>query len=159
MNCNKCGAIIPQKRVDLGYKECVNCSSTQRWTVVPVNYHKTGNTTEIIKDPEVAADFLHASKRKGFGVLTGMTTNRKRVNTEILETNKSVKISTVVNDKVISRRKLENEFDKVGEEMMSILESGSNKSLAISHIEKAFSEKRIFRIHKEQLLGILNKIS
>ena len=42
---------MPQKRVELGYSICVECSTEKRFGAVPVTNHKTGNTIEVIKDP------------------------------------------------------------------------------------------------------------
>ena len=42
MNCTKCNTKIPQGRLDLGYKVCVNCSSTEKYGCAPLINHKTG---------------------------------------------------------------------------------------------------------------------
>ena len=65
MKC-KCGNNIPQGRVDLGYKTCVNCSSVKRYGCVPVTNHKTGNSIQIIAESD-AAVINKAFRRKGYG--------------------------------------------------------------------------------------------
>lgn len=151
MNC-KCGSIIPEKRIQMGYKTCVECSTESRWTVVPVNYHKTGNTAEVIKDPEVAADFIFQSQRKSFGVLRGMTSNRRR--SVATDEKKEIKVATKPAPiGVINRYMPKYEFNEVGSEMMKILES-QGIDLAISHIQKSLSDKRIFKKQADQLIEI-----
>ena len=39
MKC-KCSAEIPQGRLNLGYKTCINCSTTARYACVPITNHK-----------------------------------------------------------------------------------------------------------------------
>ena len=65
MKC-KCNNIIPQGRVNLGYKTCVNCSTTERYGCIPITYHKTGNTIQIVSQAQSAA-IAKASRRKGYG--------------------------------------------------------------------------------------------
>jgi hypothetical protein len=151
MNC-KCGSTIPEKRIQLGYKTCVECSTESRWTVVPVNYHKTGNTAEVIKDPEVAADFIFQSQRKSFGVLRGMTSNRRRP----VATEKPKEVKTITKPAptgAISRYMPKYEFNEVGMEMMQILESQGIDN-ALKHIQKSLSDRRIFKKQADQLIEI-----
>jgi hypothetical protein len=156
MVCKHCETVIPQKRVDMGYRECVNCSTTPRWSANPVIFHKTGNTTEIIKDPEVAADLAFASARKGFGVLKGMTANRrpKAVTTKKVEAPK-VLPAAAVSFRRVAVHKPTYYFEEVGQEMMDIFEK-HGYTLASQHIQKALEEKRIYRKQADQLSLILN---
>ena len=48
MKCIKCNSIIPQGRVNLGYKVCVNCSTTEAYGCAPLINHKTGNSIQIM---------------------------------------------------------------------------------------------------------------
>jgi hypothetical protein len=153
MNC-KCGQHIPDKRCDLGYKTCVECSTERKWGVVPITYHKTGNTVEIVKDPDVA-DIMNAmSQRTGFGVMKGLTgSHRKTVHKDPPKV-KALPDKPLV-DKILSRRKIESDWYAVGEEATKIAEnSGIDK--AIQHIENAHAEKRIFKCDVEKLIQIIN---
>jgi len=76
-NC-KCGLNIPAARKKLGYTVCVKCSSEPAWSCSALTYHKTGNTIEIIKDPEVAYNINQMANRKSFGVMNGITGNYSR---------------------------------------------------------------------------------
>jgi hypothetical protein len=69
MKC-KCGNIIPQGRVNLGYSNCVNCSTTEAYGCAPLINHKTGNSIQIMSQ----SDAIHIAKltrRKGYGTMLG----------------------------------------------------------------------------------------
>ncbi len=73
MKC-KCGTLIPKRRLDLGFKNCVNCSTTEQYGCVEISNHKTGNTIQIL--PKSIADNINRlSQRKGYGVMSGMKHN------------------------------------------------------------------------------------
>ncbi len=59
----KPGVKIPQLRLDMGYKTCVECSTTQTYSYVPIIEHKTGNTIQIVSQ-EVSASVHRAWRRK-----------------------------------------------------------------------------------------------
>jgi hypothetical protein len=139
----KCGEVILQIRINLGYKTCVKCSNESKWAVVPVNYHKTGNTAEVIKDPKVAADFLFMSSRKGFGVMRGMTMSRRQ------ET--SVRTHR---ERKEARPPIRYFFEEVGKEALQVAESSSVEE-ARSYVKKALREKRINRSHAERINNIV----
>ena len=64
MNCKcKPGVKVPQARLDMGYKTCVECSTTQTYSYVPIIEHKTGNTIQIVSQ-EVSASVHRAWRRK-----------------------------------------------------------------------------------------------
>ena len=66
----KCKKIIPQGRVDLGYKNCVDCSTTERYGCVPITYHKTGNSIQIMSRSD-AAKIAKMTQRRGYGTMLG----------------------------------------------------------------------------------------
>ena len=61
MNC-KCTNTIPQVRLQLGYKTCVNCSEIEQYSYVPIITHKTGNTIQIVSQSLSA--LVHKSWRR-----------------------------------------------------------------------------------------------
>ena len=71
--CKTCKETYPQKRKDMGYTVCVKCSTEPGWSCSALTYHKTGNTIQIIKDPEVAHNINAMAQRKSFGVMSGIT--------------------------------------------------------------------------------------
>lgn len=71
MKCPKCTTDIPQGRVDLGYRTCVNCSTAAPVSCIPITNHKTGNTIQIVSK-EVADRVNRLANRRGYGVMSGM---------------------------------------------------------------------------------------
>ena len=64
----KCKNIIPQPRVDLGYKVCVNCSTTERYGCAPLINHKTVNSIQIMSSSD-AAITAKLTRRRGYGTM------------------------------------------------------------------------------------------
>ena len=64
----KCKNIIPQPRVDLGYKGGVNCSTTERYGCAPLINHKTGNSIQIMSSSD-AAIIAKLTRRRGYGTM------------------------------------------------------------------------------------------
>ena len=155
MDC-KCGSRIPEKRFELGYRTCVNCSTESRWTVVPVNYHKTGNTAEVIKDPEVAADFLFQSQRKSFGVLRGMTQSRRRPDGNVPKERVQI-VSEPPKSRVRERYLPEYDFEGVGKEAMELAEAKGIEA-ALDHIKTSLEERRIYKKQADRLIEIVNNL-
>ena len=67
MKC-KCEKIIPNGRVILGYKVCVNCSDTERYGCAPLINHKTGNSIQIMSQSD-AAKIAKMTRRRGYGTM------------------------------------------------------------------------------------------
>lgn len=136
MKCKCCDKEIPQKRLELGFKKCVDCSDTERYGVVDVVYHKTGNTVEII-DLKTAEAINKASKRSGYGVMRGMTKGgSKSISTyKPKKTGKTNRVST-------SFIGNETTFDNVGQKAMLFFEVAGIEA-AYEIIEKAFKELEI----------------
>ena len=74
MRCTVCSEQIPEARLKIipGARSCVKCSTEDKWSVIPIIHHKTGNTIEIVKDRAVAEEFHRLSARVGFGTLRGL---------------------------------------------------------------------------------------
>ena len=68
MKCKKCDNIIPQGRVDLGCKVCVDCSQVERYGCSAITYHKTGNSIQIMSSSD-AAKIAKLTRRKGYGTM------------------------------------------------------------------------------------------
>ena len=67
MKC-KCNKIIPNGRLRLGFKVCVDCSTVSRYGCAPVITHKTGNTIQIMSS-EDAAKVAKLTRRRGYGTM------------------------------------------------------------------------------------------
>lgn len=58
----RCGNEMHPVRIELGYKSCVNCSTIQTYSYIPIIEHKTGNTIQIVSQELSAA--VHKSWRR-----------------------------------------------------------------------------------------------
>jgi hypothetical protein len=67
----KCNHNIPQARLDLGYKVCVECSTEEKLGCIDTINHKTGNTVQVMSR-EDADKASKLTKRAGFGILRSM---------------------------------------------------------------------------------------
>ena len=70
MNCKNCGNNLPTKRIELGFKQCVDCSTVETYGTVDIVYHKTGNCVQHV-DKETAAHINKIARRPGFGSSLG----------------------------------------------------------------------------------------
>jgi len=120
-----------------------------------VIYHKTGNTIEIVKDPEVAEQVNQMARRTGFGVMKGMTGGSRRQ--PIAQPSTRTLQPVPPSDKVLSRRPLETDMEGVGQEAMQIAEIDSIDS-AVKHIQQAHRERRILQKQAEQLIQIISHV-
>ena len=64
----KCGNTVHPVRLELGYKNCVSCSTTKTYSYVPIITHKTGNTIQIVSKSQ-AKRMRKLSARRGYGTL------------------------------------------------------------------------------------------
>ena len=123
----KCGSNIPVARIKLGYSVCVKCSNEPAWSCSSLTYHKTGNTIEIIKDPEVAHNINQMANRKSFGVMNGITGNwsRYRKPNEVTSIKKTTidRTGEIVNEKrirVTIPECKEDRFDVIGRKAIAM---------------------------------------
>ena len=156
--CKKCGNEMPDKRKELGYNNCTNCSTEPRCSGVPIIHHKTGNEIQIIKDPEVAADFMTKSSRKGFGTLKGLTGNsRKPVIVKDIEIKKIVPI---FKEKiaVINRKKIVDTYTNEQSIINDILLLLDKNDIVSSKqiLEDKFQKLQISPITRKQLLHLID---
>lgn len=152
MKCKNCDKDIPQKRIELGFKKCVNCSDTEKYGVVDVVYHKTGNTVEIM-DAKSAEAINKAAKRSGYGVMRGMTKGgSKSISTYNPNgKNKSAGASTSFVGNEIG-------FNKVGEKAMLFFEIAGIDS-AFEVIEKAFKNMEINLYQRNKLFQVFENLN
>ena len=122
---------------------------------MPVIHHKTGNEIEIVKDPEVAADFFAKSARVGFGTLRGLRgSGPKRAPSSTGP--RALPPKPVPPSREV-RTPLPNEWEAVGSECMQLLEKAGAQA-ALAHVEKSLLERRIFRVHADRLKAIIEEL-
>ena len=144
MKC-KCSNIIPEKRIQMGYKVCVECSTTERYGCIDIIYHKTGNTIEIL-DAEDARKMKKLSQRRGFGSLRSMGPGSSDTGKKVIHFGASLAfIGTPEN------------FEKEGEKAVVYLETfGIEK--AIKSIESAHKSCRISNEQALRLKKIITSL-
>ena len=67
MKC-KCNKPIPNGRLRLGFKVCVNCSSVEAYGCAPLINHKTGNSIQIMSKSD-AEKIAKMTQRRGYGTM------------------------------------------------------------------------------------------
>ncbi len=83
MHCVNCKSEIPQVRIELGYSDCVDCSTVEQVSCIDICYHKTGNTIQVT-DRATAARVNKLSQRSGYGIMRGLrggTSSKSKVKT------------------------------------------------------------------------------
>ena len=149
MKCKSCGCEIPTKRVAMGFKQCVNCSTVERYGTVDIVYHKTGNTVQHVS-AETAKQVNKLAARRGFGSSLG-------------------RISAGSSGGDFTKKKYEygastatigspEMYERIGQEVMLELEY-SGYDAAIKLIDKSFHKLRINQQQSYKLKQVVNALS
>lgn len=148
MKCNKCKAEIPQKRIDLGYTVCVNCSTTESYGCVDIVYHKTGNTVQPM-DKSSAEQINKLSRRSGFGIMRGMMAGKTP--------KRKVKLGTTVR---VPLQVIESEdtFNKIGEVAVSLFDE-KGKEAASAYLSESIRDSLITWRQYTKLSNIISALS
>jgi hypothetical protein len=152
----KCGQHIPSKRLELGYSVCVECSSEPAWSCSALTYHKTGNTIEIIKDPELAYNINQMASRKSFGVMKGITGSWTRYRKPTEGHTKPQKVDLtgqIISEKRVSSyvpRLREDRFDAIGHRAMEL-----PLQEALDYVREQFRLGWLSQESFKKLVGIL----
>lgn len=160
--CKKCSGEFPDKRKEIGYSICLDCSTEERWSAVPVTYHKTGNTIEVVKDPDDAATITAMMSRKGFGVMNGLKGVRTRSSDKGAPviarlTPNADAPKTLEGGRIVGRRKMPLDYEGVGNAMMSALEA-EGREAALRVIDDAESAWKILPRQAVQLRSIIENL-
>ncbi len=165
VRCKTCGENYPQERRDMGYTVCVSCSTEPGWSCSALTFHKTGNSIEIIKDPEVAYNINQMAKRKNFGVMSGITGRYRRYqeDTGANQKRQSVEDRTgmVTYGKVHSVKGLHGntvDLDKQGAEALRILDE-DGISASMDWIKTEYKELRLSQKDFVKIVQILKAIN
>lgn len=111
MKC-KCSKVIPDARVQLGYRTCVECSTEQALGCIDIVYHKTGNTIQQCSKEQAEA-IRRVSRRSGFGASAGMRAGGERP-WKVRLTRRPMPAR--------ARAATQEELDAIGQESMHLLE-------------------------------------
>ena len=162
--CKKCNETYPQQRKDMGYTVCVECSTEKGWSCSALTFHKTGNSIEIIKDPEVAYNINQMASRKSFGVMSGITGRYRRYNPNQETSPKKRKF--IDQTGLVYEHKHETkgtrpgvtvDFEKQGNEAFTILEKDGFEK-AIDWIKNEYKELRLYPQDFVKLIGMIKTI-
>ena len=146
MDC-KCGKEIPQKRAELGYRQCVECSTVEKVGCVDVIYHKTGNTIEIT-DGETAERIRKLSRRNARGLMVGMKPVQKSM---------AYSPSGKVNGQRLLERAVRPDpvqFERDGEEALGLMEAEGMQS-ALAWLQKRVQDLWITPVQAGRIRVIL----
>lgn len=66
MNCKSCHKELPNKRIELGFAHCTDCSTIDAYGTVDITYHKTGNTVQHV-DKDTARNINKRARRNTYG--------------------------------------------------------------------------------------------
>jgi len=120
----KCNHNIPQARLDLGYKVCVDCSTEEKLGCIDTIHHKTGNTIQVMSR-EDADKANKLTKRAGFGILRSMSNGSSQRKSNMIT---GCSTSTIGN---------EVSFEHIGKTYMDYLEV--DKEIAQRFIDRALN--------------------
>jgi len=141
----KCNHNIPQARLDLGYKVCVNCSTEEKLGCIDTIHHKTGNTIQVMSR-EDADKASKLTRRSGFGVLRSMTggstSQRKAKITHGCST------TTIGNDIM---------FEHIGKTYMDYLEV--DKEIAQRFLDRALNNVEISENQYNKIKMLCNRLN
>ena len=146
MNCIHCKVEIQKQRLQAlpNTKTCTKCSTTEQVGCVDICYHKTGNTIQIT-DKETAKRINKLAQRAGYGIMRGLRGGSTPKSTTKI----------VSNSGRVMRMPTKEDFNRAGEQVMSIMES-KGKDSAIKYIDEVLESRMISGSHHRQLKEIVN---
>lgn len=147
-NCINCNLLIPVERINVlpNVRTCVNCSTSSKYTAVPVIHHKTGNEVQIVKNPDVAREFVRLSKRAGFGTLQSISSGKK------------TKSSTKFNSITISSDADLKTFNKIGEEALFKFEL-KGKEYALKFLNSMVLRRTISERQSVKIMNLIEMVT
>jgi hypothetical protein len=142
MNCT-CGYHIPDARVKLGFKDCVSCSSQEKYGFINIINHKTGNTIQVMPR-EQAENINKVGDRKRFGTILKGGSKNTNYNPKNIKIGCSV---SFVGSKI--------NFEESGKRVMNIFEN-DGKQKAFEQIEREMKNLNIDKHQASKLKQIIS---
>lgn len=142
MNC-KCKKIIPQARLDLGYTECVECSTVEKLGCIDTINHKTGNTIQVMSRSD-ANQASKLTKRAGFGTLRSLRGASIKTNTKILYGCRLTKVGS---------KQL---YEQVGKTYVDYLDV--DQDLAARYLQRALDNYEISQLQYNSIIKLTKLI-
>ena len=141
----KCNHNIPQARLDLGYKVCVECSTEEKLGCIDTINHKTGNTVQVMSR-EDADKASKLTKRAGFGILRSMASGSSQRKTKYKYDGCS---TTYVGNNVM--------FEQIGKTYIDYLEV--DKEIAERYLDRALNNLDISQLQYNKIKLICNRLN
>ena len=141
----KCNHNIPQARLDLGYKVCVECSTEEKLGCIDTINHKTGNTVQVMSR-EDADKASKLTKRAGFGILRSMSGGSSQRKTKYKYDGCS---TTYVGNNVM--------FEQIGKTYIDYLEV--DKEIAERYLDRALNNLDISQLQYNKIKLICNRLN
>ena len=141
----KCNHNIPQARLDLGYKVCIECSTEEKLGCIDTINHKTGNTVQVMSR-EDADKASKLTKRAGFGILRSMSGGSSQRKTKYKYDGCS---TTYVGNDVM--------FEQIGKTYMDYLEV--DEEIAQRYLDRALQRLAISQLQYNKIKLICNRLN
>ena len=132
----KCNHNIPQARLDLGYKVCVECSTEEKLGCIDTIHHKTGNTIQVMSR-EDAEKANKLTKRAGFGILRSMSNGSSQRKSNMIT---GCSTTYVGNDVM---------FEQIGKTYIDYLEV--DKEIAQRYLDRALNNLEISQLQYNKI--------
>ena len=141
----KCNHNIPQARLDLGYKVCVECSTEEKLGCIDTINHKTGNSIQVMSR-EDADKASKLTKRAGFGILRSMSGGSSQRKTKYKYDGCS---TTYVGNDVM--------FEQIGKTYIDYLDV--DKEIAQRYLDRALQRLAISQLQYNKIKLICNRLN
>ena len=141
----KCNHNIPQARLDLGYKVCIDCSTVEKLGCIDTINHKTGNTIQVMSR-EDAEKANKLTRRAGFGILRSMSGGSSQRKAKYKYDGCS---TTYVGNDVM--------FEQIGKTYMDYLEV--DKEIAQRYLDRALQRLAISQLQYNKIKLICDRLN
>jgi hypothetical protein len=150
-NCSKCNTKIPDERIHLGYRECVECSSVEPYSAHLVYPHKTGAFVQpVSKETKESLDRLDRRAVKVGGKMSAPTNVKEWSMSEPKE---------VVKPKP-RRQELYTNQVSFNDSYEPTINTYKKKGyvVTINYLKQLFNKNKITMTTKNQLVNVLTTI-
>jgi len=148
-NCSKCDSVMPDERIHLGYKECVECSSIEPYSAHVVYPHKTGAYVQPVSS-ETKKNLDRLDRR---AVKVGGKMSAPNIKEWTMPEPKPIK-------EPIQQEQVNYNHQTFSQCFKGCLDTYTNKGYAvtISHLKKLFKTNKISLKTKGKLVDYLTTI-
>ena len=148
-NCSKCDSKMPDERIHLGYRECVECSSVEPYSAHVVYPHKTGAFVQ----PVTRETKQHLNRLDRRAVQVGGKTFAPKVKEFKMPEPKPI-------SEPIQQKQVHYNHQTFSQCFKGCLDTYINKGywVTLSHLKKLFKQNKITMLTKNKLVDYLTTI-